>query len=165
VADLDLIALLQQLDWKDMAPVEQGAIGGAEVFDIPQATNGLETSVLARSEVVVDGEATLTADGEVGTEGMALASELEDQGRAIGWRLRYGAADFPGDGGHGCSPRFPVLLSDVFPRREGCWKGSTVGFVGSLREAINEAGHRSIMSSSAASQQGMIIRVGDGGTY
>jgi hypothetical protein len=40
-----------------------------------------------------------------------------------------------------------------------------VGFVGSLREAINEAGHRSIMSSSTASQQGMIIRVGGGGTY
>src|ERR1700684_3018751 len=111
-----------------MAPVDQGAIGGAEVFDVPQATNGLETSVLARSEVVVNSEAAV-----------------------------------PGDGGNGCSPSFPVLLSDVFPRREGCWKGGTVGFVGSLREAINEAGHRSIMPSSAAGQQGMIIGVGDGG--
>ena len=35
-----------------MAPVEQGAIGGAEVFDIPEATNGLETSVLARGDTV-----------------------------------------------------------------------------------------------------------------
>jgi hypothetical protein len=134
-----------------MAPVEQGAIGGAEVFDIPQATNGLETSVLARSEVVVDGEAALTADGEVGTEGMALASELKDQGFAIGRRLRHGTADFPGDGGYGCSPSFPVLLSGVFPWREGCWKGGTVGFVGSSRESINEAGHRLIMPSLAVS--------------
>jgi hypothetical protein len=145
-----------------MTPVEHGAIGGAEVFDIPHATNGLETSVLARSEVVVDDEAALTADGEVGSEGMALASELEDQGPAMGRRLRHGTADFSGDGGHGCSPRFPVLLGDVLPRWEGCWKGGTVGFVGGLREAINEAGHRSIMSSSAVSQQGMIIGVGDG---
>ena len=137
-----------------MAPVEQGAIGGAEVFDIPQATNGLETSVLARSEVVVNGEATLTADGEVGTEGMAMASELKDQGPARGWRLRHGTADFPGDGGHGCSPSFLVLLCDVFPRRQGCGQGSPMGFVGSLRKAINEAGHRSIMPSSAVSQTG-----------
>ena len=137
-----------------MAPVEQGAIGGAEVFDIPQAANGLETSVLARSEVIVDGEAALTADGEVGTEGVALTSELEDQGPAIGRRLGHSTADFPGDGGHGCSPSFPVLLTDVFPRREGCWKSGTVGFVGSLREAIDEAGHRSIMPFLAVSQQG-----------
>ena len=107
------------------------------------------------------GEAALTADGEVGTEGMALASELKDQGPARGWRLRHGTADFPGDGGHGRSPSLLVLLCDVFPRREGCWQGSTMGFVGSLRKAINEAGHRSIMPSSASSRQGLIIGVGN----
>jgi hypothetical protein len=38
-----------------------------------------------------------------------------------------------------------------------------VGFVGSLREAINEAGHRSIMPSSAVSQQGMTTGAGGDG--
>src|SRR3974390_1417010 len=55
VADRDLVAFLQQLGLRDAAPVERGAVGGAEVLDIPQATNSLETGVLARSEVVVDG--------------------------------------------------------------------------------------------------------------
>ena len=37
MADRDLVAFLQQLGCEDAAPVEQGAIPGAEVFYVPQA--------------------------------------------------------------------------------------------------------------------------------
>src|SRR5690349_17449782 len=82
VADLDLVACLQQLGRKDAPPVERGAVGGVEVFDVPQATNGQETGVLAGSEVVVDNKGAFTADGEVTIEGTTLVSDLNDQGLA-----------------------------------------------------------------------------------
>ena len=136
-----------------MAPVEHGAIAGAEVFEIPEATNGLETSVLARSEIVVDGKAALTADGEVGAEGMALLPSC---------RIR----DLPLGGGSGMVPPTSPATADMAARQAsrsclvspptagGTPQGGPVGFVGSLREAINEAGHKSIMPSSAVCQQG-----------
>src|ERR1700722_6296328 len=70
LADPDLVPLLQQLDGKDGAPVERGAVGGVEVFDVPQAANGHEAGVLAGSEIVVDNKAAFAADREVGAEGL-----------------------------------------------------------------------------------------------
>jgi len=153
MADLDLVAFLEQLRCKDPEPVEHGAVGGAEVFEIPQAMNSLETGVLARSEVVVDSETAVTADGEVAIEGMTLVSDLDDQG-LTGPRLRDRAAGLSGDGGRGCLPSLLLLLGEVFPRREICGKGGTVGVIGSLRDAFNGSGHLSIVSRRPLTVQG-----------
>ena len=127
-----------------MAPVDQGAIGGAEVFDVPQATDSLETGMLTGGEVVVDSEVAFTADGEVGTEGMTMVSDLDDEGLGVR-RLSDGAIRLAGHGGHDSLPSFLLLLGDVFPGRERCGKRGAVGFVGSPGEAFNEGGHISIM--------------------
>lgn len=73
--------------------------------------------MLARGKVVVDSKVTFTADGEVGTEGMTLVSDLDDQGRGVR-RLNDGAAGLPGDGGRGGLPSLLLLLGEVFPWRE-----------------------------------------------
>ncbi len=96
--------------------------------------------MLARSEVVVDRESAFTADREVGAESMTLVSQLDDQGPTRR-RLSERAAGLPGDGGHRCLPSLPFLFCDVFPGEDRGGKGGPVGFVGNLREALNEGGH------------------------
>jgi hypothetical protein len=54
--------------------------------------------VLTRGELVVDSEAAFTADGEVGTEGMTLASDLDDQELGMR-RLSDGAAGLLAESG------------------------------------------------------------------
>lgn len=114
VTDLDLVAFLHQLGQMDAAPVEVGSVRRTEVFDVPQATNSLKTSMMTGGKVVVDSEVAITAGGEVGTEGMALVSYLDDQ-RPAARRLGEGVAALPGDGGHGGLPGLLLLLGDVFP--------------------------------------------------
>ena len=65
----------------------------------------------------------------------------------------------PGDGGHGSLPRLPLLLGDVLPRQHRDGKGTAVGFIGNLREALNKGGHLSIMPASAA------VSTGERGCY
>ena len=149
MTDPDLVAFLQQLGCLDAAPVERGAVGRTEVFDIPQATNILKTSVVTGGEVVVNSEVAFTASGEVGMEGMAPVSGLDDQGPGVR-RLGEGMAGLSGAGGHGGRPGLLLLLGDVFPRRERGGEGSTVGFVSSLCEAFERAGHISMMPERAA---------------
>ena len=100
--------------------------------------------MLTRGEIVVDNEIAFTADGEVGTEGMTLVSDLDDHGLGVR-RLSNGAAGLLGDGGRGGLPSLLLLLGEVFPRRERRRKGGAVGFVGSLCQAFNEGGHISIV--------------------
>jgi hypothetical protein len=71
---------------------------------------------------------------------MTLASDLDDQGRALR-RLSDGAAGLAGDSGRGGLPRLLLLLGELFPRRERCGQRGAVGCVGSLGEAFNEGGH------------------------
>src|SRR5499427_3190637 len=80
VPDLDLVPFLQALRGVETTPVEPGAVGRAEVLDKPQAVRHAEPAVVPGGELVADGQAALPARGEVGPEGVALVSGLDDQG-------------------------------------------------------------------------------------
>src|SRR5579862_562562 len=110
MADLDLVALLQQLGSTDPAPVEHGAVGRAEVIDVPHSTNGVEAAMLTGGEVVLDGQFAVAAGSEVGTEALTLVTDLDDQG----WGVRPlgdGGSCLPGDGGRGGLPGLLLLLA------------------------------------------------------
>ena len=78
--------------------------------------SSLKTSVMTRSEVVVKGEVAFAASGEVGTEGPALASDLNDQGPDVR-RVSEGAAALCRGSGHGDRPGVLLLLGHALPRR------------------------------------------------
>ncbi len=113
-------------------------------MDIPKAADEPEASVAAGSEFVLDNELALTADGEVGVEALALVPGLDDQ-RSGARGLGDGLAGLRGNGGHGGSPGLLLLLGGSFPGWEGFGVGVSVSFVRSLCEAIEGAGHVSIM--------------------
>src|SRR5215472_17449588 len=108
--DLDLVALLQTLRGVEPTPVEPGAVGRAEVLHKPQAVRHPEPAVVAGGELVADGQVALAARDEVGLEGVALVSCLNDQGSGGGCLLDEGGAGLRGDSGHGDSPGLLVLL-------------------------------------------------------
>ena len=95
--DPDLVAFLQPLDGADAAPVEPGAVGRAEVLDVPQAMSGLEEGVMAGGVVIVDDQCALPARGEFGMEDAGLAADLEGDGRG-GSRVGQGGVARGGDG-------------------------------------------------------------------
>src|SRR5215510_12285080 len=80
VPDSDLVTFLQPLGCLDAAPVQPGAVGRAQVFDIPPAAGNLEACVAAGGEFVVDDEAAFPAHGELGIEGAAAVGGLDAQG-------------------------------------------------------------------------------------
>src|SRR5215471_16555896 len=135
----------------DTAPVEPGAVGGAKVFDVPETVRDLEAGVLVGGEIVGHGQGALAARDEVGVEGMALVSGLDEQrlGGRDGCDISEGDAGLAGHGGYGGLPRLLLLLGGVFPGREGSGPDATVGFVGSPREVFEaDAGHATMMPES-----------------
>lgn len=106
--------------------------------------SSLKTSVMTRSEVVVKGEVAFAASGEVGTEGTALTSDLNNQGPDVR-RVSEGVAALCRGSGHGDRPGVLLLLGHVLPRRQGGGVGSAVGFVGSSCAAFERASHMSMM--------------------
>src|SRR6202034_2225208 len=72
VADPDLVAPLQPLGGDDAAVVEEGAVGRAQVLDVPQAVRGLEEAVMAGRVLVADGQCALPSGGEILVEDMGL---------------------------------------------------------------------------------------------
>jgi hypothetical protein len=106
--------------------------------------SSLKTSVLTGSKVVVNGEVACTASGEVGTEGTALVSDLNDQGPDVR-RLSEGLAALCRGSGHGDRPGVLLLLGHVLPWRLSGGVGGTVGFVGSSCAAFERASHMSMM--------------------
>jgi hypothetical protein len=106
--------------------------------------SSLKTSVMTGTKVVVKGEVALTASGEVGTEGTALVSDLNDQGPDVR-RLSEGLAALCRGSGHGDRPGVLLLLGHVLPWRLSGGVGGTVGFVGSSCAAFERASHMSMM--------------------
>ena len=143
--DPDLVAFLQPLDGADAAPVEPGAVGRAEVLDVPEAMSGLEEGVMAGGVIVVDDQCALPACGEFGMEDAGLAADLDGDGRG-GSRVGKGGVARACDGRHGGLPGLLLLLGGVFPGRERPGVSATVGLVGGAREAVEiAASHQSIM--------------------
>src|ERR1700722_1122407 len=148
VPDLDLVALLQQLGRVDAASVQPGAVGRAQVLDVPQVAGDFEAGVLAGGEVVVDDERALPPRGEVGVKDVLPVCGPEDQG--LRWDgIGESHAGLPGDRGYGGPPRLLLRLSGVFPGRESAGMGPAGGFGGGAGEAVN-TGHLSMMADSGA---------------
>src|SRR5215469_11832985 len=102
--------------------------------------------MVARGELVADGQVALAARGEVGLEGVALVSCLDDQGPGGGCLLDEGGAGLRGDRGHGRSPGLLLLLGGLLPRRQVCGVRTTVGFIGCSCEVFEAGiGHISMM--------------------
>ena len=76
--DPDLVAFLQPLGDDDAAPVEPGAVGRAEVLDVPEAVSRLEEGMMAGGVLVVDHQGALSAGGELGVEDAGLVPGLDD---------------------------------------------------------------------------------------
>jgi signal transduction histidine kinase len=76
--DPDLVAFLQPLGDDDAAPVEPGAVGRAEVLDVPEAVSRLEEGMMAGGVLVVDNQGALSAGGELGVEDAGLVPGLDD---------------------------------------------------------------------------------------
>jgi hypothetical protein len=135
VPDPDLVALLQPLGLVNAASVEPGAVGRAEVFDVPKAMGELEQGVVAGGVVVADGQRALAPRGEFGVKDAGLIAGLDDK-RLAGEPVGEGGVALAGDGGHGGLPGLLLLLSGVFPRRQSPGVCAAVGFVCGLREAF-----------------------------
>src|SRR5215469_5027081 len=103
----------------------------------------------AGGELVADREGALTAGGEVGVEGVALVSGLDEQGPVGGYRLNDRAAGLRGDGGRDGSPGLLLRLGHLFPRRQGSGLGLAVGLVGGPGEVI-EAGTAHLIDDARA---------------
>jgi hypothetical protein len=144
VPDSDLVALLQPLGSEDTAPVEPGAVGRAEVFDVPELVGDMETGVVARGELVVDDERALAAGGEVTVEDVPPIPDLEDKGLG-GNRLGQGHSGLPGDCGHGGPPCLPLRLRGVFPGWGSSRVGTAMCFVRGTSEVI-DTGHILMMA-------------------
>jgi hypothetical protein len=129
VPDSDLVTFLQPLGCLDAAPVQPGAVGRAQVFDIPPAAGNLEACVAAGGEFVVDDEAAFPAHGELGIEGAAAVGGLDAQGPGT---HPHSTGDFPlpRDGGRRRPPGRLFLRTDIFPRRQRRGMGSAVGLIG-----------------------------------
>ncbi len=139
--DPDLVPLLQPLGGDDAAAVEPGAVGRAEVFDVPQAVRGQEEGVVAGGMLVVDHQRALAPRGELGVEDTRLAAGLDDDRRG-GTRVGEGGVARGGNRGNGGPPGLLLLLGGVFPRRQGPWVSAAVSLVGGAREAVEVgAGH------------------------
>jgi hypothetical protein len=103
--------------------------------------------VAAGSEVIVDNELALTANGEVSVEALALVPGLDDQGRGVSC-LGDGLAGLRGDRRYGRHPGLSLLFGGIFPGWEGFGVGATMSFVRSLGEAFEGASHVSMMPAS-----------------
>ena len=126
--DLDLVAFFQPLTLEDAAPIEPGAIGRAEILDIPKTVSEQEVGVLARGTLIVENQRALPADGEVVVEDAGLISGLDDE--RLGRRsLGEGGIAGAGDCGYGGFPSLLLLPGGVFPRRKRPRVGVAVSFV------------------------------------
>src|SRR5215469_14960962 len=102
--------------------------------------------MVARGELVADGQVALAARGEVGLEGVALVSCLNDQGPGGGRLLDEGGAGLRGDSGNGDSPGLLLRLGGLLPRRQLSGMRAAVGFIGCSCEVFEAGtGHASMM--------------------
>jgi two-component system OmpR family sensor kinase len=163
--DPDLVALLQPLGDDEAAPVEPGAVGRAEVLDVPEAVSRLEEGMMAGGVLVVDNQGALSAGGELGVEDAGLVSGLDDD-RLGGPGFGEGGVALAGDGRHGGPPGLLFLLAGVFPGRERPRVSAAVSLVGGTGKTVEVgASHKSIMPEgrgrgSPETQEGRSMRLG-----